>query len=122
MHVWAPGDHRTPYPSSQGRNHLLVVYEPDPPVGLRILERLVGLETEFPCHLLSMIICIIIFISERQHFWEVISSSILDILDAMVKDDDSVLPEAIIEDYDFPVDLRRIETQVSIVSLLSSQK
>ena len=84
--------------------------------------RLGGLTTSFPCTFLLMSICIIIFIFESFYFWEVISSSILDILDAMVKDNDSVLPEATIEDSDFPVDLRRIETHVFIVSSLSSQK
>ena len=45
---------------------------------------------------------------------------ILDILDFTVKADESVLPYTTVEASDFPVDMRSPDTQVSIVSSLSS--
>ena len=68
-----------------------------------------------------MSICIIVFICEISYFWEVISSSILYILDSTVKADDSVIPEASVDASDIPVALIRKNPQVSIVSLSYSQ-
>ena len=55
-------------------------------------------------------------IFESFYFWEVISSSILDIIESIVKADDSVLLKEIVEVYDFSEALRRPHPQVYIVS------
>ena len=68
-----------------------------------------------------MSIYIIVFICEILDFWEVISSSILDICAFMMKANYSVLPGATVEASDFPVALRSTDTQVYIVYLLYSQ-
>ena len=81
-----------------------------------------GLATSFLCPLFLMIICIIVIICEILSFWEVISSFILDILDSTVKFGEIVLPETIVEAYDFPVALRRPYPQLYIVSSSSSRK
>ena len=61
------------------------------------------------------------FISEVSYFWEVISSNILDLFDSTVKSNGRVLPGVIVEAYDFLVDLRRPDPQITSVYFSSSQ-
>ena len=58
------------------------------------LERPGSLATTFLCTLLLMSICIKNILCERSSLWEIISSSILDIIDYKVKSNEIVLTKA----------------------------